>query len=327
MDSWPPSRCPFQTKDLAMTDRIARRGQVCLGLLWLIDGVLQCQPYMFGRSFITGVLLPSAAGQPRFISALLTWMAHLIEPQVAAFNALAAATEVLIGIGLLYRRTVRPALVVSLVWASGIWLVGEGAGMVLTGTASPLTGAPGAALLYVLAGLLCWPRSAPRYPTADDDVRGLVPDRYLRLAWGMTWLGSAVLWLLPANSSADGVHQAITGAPSGAGWLSRVLDAAAAATAGRGTTIAIVLAVASGAIGLAVLQGWHPHTLLALQVSLSALYWVLGQGLGGVLTGHATDVGTSPPMILIAAMLANSAARTHTRTRFIPRLGEAGWQP
>ena len=36
----------------------------------------------------------------------------------------------------------------------------EALGGLLIGTASPLTGAPGAALLYVLAGLIAWPRAA-----------------------------------------------------------------------------------------------------------------------------------------------------------------------
>lgn len=94
---------------------MARRCQIALGLLWLIDGALQFQPYMFGKSFVTGVLLPSAAGQPNFIGTPITWLAHLVEPHVVLFNAFAAGLEVLIGVGLLYRRTVRPALAVSVV--------------------------------------------------------------------------------------------------------------------------------------------------------------------------------------------------------------------
>ncbi len=101
-----------------MSERIVRRGQISLGLLWLIDGILQFQPYMFGRSFVTGVLLASAARQPSFIAAPITWIAHLVEPRVVLFNAFSASLEVLIGIGLLLRRTVRPALLVSFAWAS-----------------------------------------------------------------------------------------------------------------------------------------------------------------------------------------------------------------
>jgi hypothetical protein len=152
---------------------------VVLGLLWLVDGLLQFQPYMFGKTFITGVLLPNATGQPGIIGAPITWIAHLIEPRVAVFNAFAATLQVLIGLGLLYRRTVKPALLVSFFWAIGIWFTGEGFGMIFTGNASPLTGAPGAALLYVLVGLLCWPRSGTlRRPNRERVGRlGLIGER------------------------------------------------------------------------------------------------------------------------------------------------------
>ena len=289
-----------------MSNRIARRAQIALGVLWLIDGALQLQPYMFGKSFVTGVLLPSSVGQPSFIGAPITWVAHLIQPHVAVFNAFAAALEVLIGVGLLYRPTVRPALALSFVWAAGIWFGGEGLGMLFTGTASPLTGAPGAALLYVLAGLMCWPLKVPTRSRLGREL-GLIGERGARLAWSAIWLGSAVLWLLPANNNPGGVHDAIAGAPSGAEPLSRAFAAAAAATTAHGTTIAIGLAVASALVGLAVLDGWNPRALLATQLSLSVVYWILGQGFGGVLTGRATDVGTAPLMVLIALMVPRSA--------------------
>jgi hypothetical protein len=293
-----------------MSEGFTRRGQISLGLLWLIDGILQFQPYMFSRSFVTGVLLPNAAGQPRFIATPVIWIAHVIEPHVAVFNAVAAGLQVLIGIGLLYRRTVKLALGISFVWALGIWFVGEGIGMLLTGSASPLTGAPGAALLYVAAGLLCWPREQSARSMGEGRDSRLAGDRRARIAWSAIWLGCAVLWLLPANSRAGAVHDAIAGAPAGAQWLSGLLDAAATAATDHGTMIAIVLAIASAAIGLAVLYEWHPQAFLTMQVCLLALYWVLGQGLGGIFTGRATDVGTGPPMILIALMLARRPAST-----------------
>jgi hypothetical protein len=109
------------------------------------------------------------------------------------------------------------------------------------------------------------------------------------------------------------VHDTIVDAPTGASWLSRLVGTAAAATADRGTTIAIVLAVVSTAIGLALLYGWRPHAFLAMQVGLLGLYWVFAQGLGGIFTGQATDVGTAPPMILIAVMLTRRSARAPVR--------------
>ena len=52
--------------------RVTRIGQVVLGLIWLLDGLLQFQPYMFGKTFITGVILPNAAGQPGVIASPIT---------------------------------------------------------------------------------------------------------------------------------------------------------------------------------------------------------------------------------------------------------------
>ena len=125
--------------------RIARAGQVGLGLLWLIDGALQFQPSMFGQAFINGVILPGTTGQPAPIAAVMSWLADRIAPHIVLFNTGAATLEVLIGLGLLYRPTVKLSLLVSSAWAGAIWFAGEGLGMLFTGEASPLTGAPGAA--------------------------------------------------------------------------------------------------------------------------------------------------------------------------------------
>ncbi|MFZ0090903.1 MAG: hypothetical protein WAL63_15440 [Solirubrobacteraceae bacterium] len=310
--------------------RISRVGQLVLGLLWLIDGALQFQPYMFGRTFITGVILPSASGQPGIIRTPIAWIAGLIEPRVAVFNALAATLQVVIGVGLLYRRTVKPALLVSFFWATSIWFAGEGLGMLFTGTASPLTGAPGAALLYCLVGLMCWPPAATISVSGSRLVR--LPERFgepaARCAWAAIWLGSAVLWLLPANDGAEAAHDAIVAVPSGAGWLSNVLSSAAKVTAGRGTTIAIAMATLSIAIGVSVVCSWHARLFLALAIVISIGYWSIGQGLGGVFTGQATDVGTAPVMILIASICfaresATRAQHPPTRSELRDSQGEA----
>ena len=50
----------------------ARSIQIGLGLLWLLDGLLQLQPKMFGADFANGVILPMTQGQPNFVSAAMT---------------------------------------------------------------------------------------------------------------------------------------------------------------------------------------------------------------------------------------------------------------
>ena len=286
-----------------------RRLQIALGLLWLLDGALQLQPFMFTKGLATQILMPTTAGQPAPLAAAITSAAHLVEPHVALFNGFAALVEVLIGLALLWRPTVRIGLLVSFAWALGVWALGEGFGMVLTGDASPLTGAPGAALLYVLLGLLVWPTAV-----SSISLPGASNRRVARIAWGALWLGFAALWLEPANRSPAAVHDQIAAAPSGAHWLSALLSSAADATAGHGAAIAIGGAAVSAAIGLGVLAGRAPRLLLALSLLVALAYWVLGQGLGGILTGTATDPNSAPLLMLLAVAvhtLAPATRRAH----------------
>jgi len=277
-----------------------RRLQIALGLIWLADGALQFQPFMFGRSFVAKVIAPNAVGQPAFVARPVTVIAHLIEPRVVLFNLFAATLQVVIGLGLIYRPTVRAALLASFARALGVWWVGEGLGGLFTGTASPLTGAPGPALLYVLAGSTLWPRSAQ---DCDCAAAGALGERGVRSAWAALWLGSAALWLLPANRAAGAVHDAIARAPSGASWLTSVHSSLATATAGRGLELAIVAASLSAAIGLAVLVDRGRKPALAMSIAIALIYFVVGQGMGGILTGSGTDPGTGPLLILLAVAL------------------------
>jgi hypothetical protein len=146
----------------------ARAIQVVLGCLWILDGALQFQPAMFKASFLSNVIMPNVAGQPAPIAWFITDAVHFMRPDIGVWNLLFAVTQLAIGVGLLFRRTVRPALAFSCVWALGVWALGEGFGGLLTGTASPLMGAPGAVVLYALIGLLVWPKG---FGTTEDDAQ------------------------------------------------------------------------------------------------------------------------------------------------------------
>ena len=76
-------------------------------------------------------------------------------------NTIFATIQLLLGIGIAWRPAVRVALAASIAWAIGVWWFGEGLGMVLTGAASPLTGAPGAVIIYALLAVLLWPADRP----------------------------------------------------------------------------------------------------------------------------------------------------------------------
>jgi len=278
-----------------------RKLQIALGLIWLIDGALQLQPFMFRRAFVTQIIAPNETGQPGLVAAPIKLAAHLIEPRIALFNLFAVTIQVLIGIGLIYRPTVKAALLTSFGWALGVWWIGEGLGGLFTGTASPLTGAPGAALLYVLAGLIAWPQARCR--TGRTAAGGLLGERGARTAWALLWLGSAALWLLPANRADEAVHDAVANAPSGARWLSSLHTALAAASAGHGIAIAVGAASLSAAVGSAALLARYAKPALALSTSIGLIYLFIGQGIGGILTGSGTDPGTGPLIILLAVSL------------------------
>ena len=142
--------------------------QIALGLIWLLDGALQFQPFMFTKGFVNQVLLPSAQGNPGWVADPTISLAHYIEPHIAAWNAFFAVLQVLIGIGIaggaLARRPsiIKTALLASMAWALMVWWLSEGLGGILQG-GSPLSGAPGAVILYGLIAILLWPSSELTY--------------------------------------------------------------------------------------------------------------------------------------------------------------------
>ena len=85
--------------------------QLILGVFWIVDAALQYQPFMFGNQFVSTYITANASGQPEPIGWLIANAGHFISPDVAVWNALFATVQLAIGVGLLFPRTVRPALV------------------------------------------------------------------------------------------------------------------------------------------------------------------------------------------------------------------------
>jgi len=293
---------------------VQRLGLLALGLFWLIDGLLQFQPYFF-RHFVDGVLAPNATAQPGIIGDPITLIVHVLEPVQAPFNAFAAIVEVAIGLTLLTRRAVKPALLVSFAWALGIWFAGEGLGGIFTGsTPNAFTGVIGTSPLYIVTGLLAWPRA--QSDGQSSAPAGLLGGRGARLVWALLWIAGGALWLFPANYRPDALHGLFSAAPGGAGWLSTLHSGAATAVAGDGRALAIALAVISAAIGLSVLSNRTERIGLMASIPILLIGWVLAEGFGAVFTGQATDIGTSPLLLLFAFQLfALTAERTPDSSR------------
>lgn len=283
--------------------------QIVLGGFWLLDAGLQFQSFMFHRSFVDTYILPNASGQPAVVSWVITNIGHFIEPHVALWNALFALTQVAIGLGLLYRPTVRYALALSFAWAFGVWVLGEGMGMVLTGSASALTGAPGSVFMYGMIGLMAWPAAQVDEPdelsvgvASSAAARGVGGVATPLIVWAGYWSLAAVLFLLPHNRTPSSISSAIVGmAPGQAGWFAHFLTSFGNTFASSGTELAWVLAIVSLVIGFGPLVTRRPGIFLAGGALLSVVMWVAGQGLvGNIFTGSGTDPNTGPLIVVLA---------------------------
>jgi hypothetical protein len=148
-----------------MEHRLERILTICLGGLWLADGIFQLQPAMFTSTFVNAVLTPNLQNQPVILAKIIAFGIHAFAANIFWWNLAAALIQILIGALLLLplRNNVkRFGLWLSASWAIIIWIFGEGLGNLFAGSATFYTGAPGAALLYlILALFLLYPRKLP----------------------------------------------------------------------------------------------------------------------------------------------------------------------
>jgi hypothetical protein len=264
--------------------RFTRRHlQIALGLFWLLDGVLQLQPYMLGTDFANQVIAPTASGQPHWVSAPVLWGARLIAAHPVAWDVPFAAIQLLIGFGLLFPRTVRLALAVSVPWGLGVWFFGEGLSGMASGHASLLTGAPGSVLVYVLLAIAAWPSRDPRQEA---------PARWLAIAWAVIWVGGAVFQALPGQNTGPDLVSALGGPDPAGSW-----------TATHGTLVVVVLVVVEALIGLAALHRRTRVAGVAVGFVVALVIWVIGQDLGLLFSGQATDPNTAPLLALMAVAI------------------------
>lgn len=272
--------------------------QLALAVVWLLDGMLQFQPFMFSKGFQL-MLAGAAAGNPAVVARPIAWDAAFIAHHLTVFNAIFAAFQVALGLGIAWPPTVRIALASSVAWSLGVWWLGEGLGGVLTGTASPLNGAPGAVILYALLAVLLWPITRDR--AAPFAAARAVGKGTARVLWTVLWTSLAFFALLPASrapGAASGTFSAIaSGQP---GWLSRPDDRIAGVLAGQGLLTAVLLTAAVAAVAVSTfLPVRAARAGVVLAIAVAAFIW-LAQGLGGIFTGSGTDPNSGPLLALLA---------------------------
>ena len=283
------SRLGSTVREYFLADPI-RTAQTALGLIWLLDAGLQFQSFMYSKGFIA-MLTNMTSGQPHWLAVSVNWGAHLAAGNLTVYNTLFALTQAAIGFGLLFRPTVKPALIATFAWSLFVWWFGESFGMLFMNMAQPLTGAPGGVILYALIGLVIWPGPRPG---------GLLGIRGTRVMWASVWLLCAYLWLLQSSAAPNAARDMIDAAPSGMSWLSSMQDGFASAAGGNGLIIALSLSALSAAIALGVGFNRGARRWLILAMVLQLLYWLVGQGFGGIFQGGATDPNSAPLFILLA---------------------------
>jgi hypothetical protein len=284
------------------TDALADRRrvlQVVLGLVWLLDAALQFQPFMFSRSFVTQIIQPAGDAGPQLVQHSVGWASQIMLQHIAVYNAVFATIQLLLALGLFFRRTVKFTLAASIVWALFVWWFGEGFGGIFTGD-SPVAGVPGV-VLYALVALLIWPtvrslRSATDSPATTGLLGPVIP----KALWTILWGSFAYLLLLPDNRASDGISQIFAFTVGQPGWLTSIMNDGSRLAGDHGLGISIALAVLCAAVAGGV---WARSTLrpaLAITIALGLAFW-LAQGLGGIFTGQGTDPNTGPLLVLVAA--------------------------
>ncbi len=271
---------------------IPRSVQTLLGLIWCIDGGLQFQAFMYSHGFVQ-MLKDNAVGQPDWLHDSMLWGASFANRNLTLWDTLFALVQCVIGLGLLYRPSVKLALVLSLLWAFVVLWFGEGFAMLFMGMAQPMTGSPGV-LSYGLVALLVWPSATPG---------GILTPRGAKTMWATLWLIQAYLWLIPESANNNATSQMLTSTPSGIGPLNSFQHTLASAFSGAGLVVALVLAALSATIGVAVACGWRARPWLYVAIALNLIYWVIPQGLGGVFAGGATDLNAGPLFVLLAVAM------------------------
>jgi hypothetical protein len=297
---------PAERVEWSFPDR-RRALQLVLAALWLLDGVLQLQPMMFTNAFGVQMLAPVAHGNPGFVASSISWVAREVTHYAGLSNIAFALVQLALGVGIAWRRTTKAALLASVGWAVAVWWFGEGLGGLLARTADPLTGAPGAALLYALLALLLW-------PAGDGTVDGAgwvgraVADRHLgrraaSVLWVVLWGSFSWLSLWAANRGAGRLaSQIASGAGTAPHWLASMNQAIARHLAGQGLALAVVLAAVFLVVALGVLAppaAARPILVLAALVAIGI--WLVGEDFGGMASGQGTDPNSGPLLLLLVA--------------------------
>jgi len=276
------------------------------GTIWILDGILQAQPKM-AAGLPSLVIEPTAASSPGWVQHLVNWGATVWSYHPIQAGAASVWIQVGIGAWLITAargRWSRLAGLASVAWGLTVWVFGESFGGIFAPGLSWLTGAPGAVLLYVVAGaLIALPEGGWLSPRLG---------RLLLAGLGLFFIGMAVLQAWPGRGFWQGTthgqpgpltamvqSMASTHQPH---FLSALLTQFGSFAAGNGFAVNLAVVIVLAALGAAFLTGRPRLVRYAMWfgVVFCLAVWVLVQDLG-FLGGVGTDPNSMIPTILLFA--------------------------
>jgi cytochrome oxidase Cu insertion factor (SCO1/SenC/PrrC family) len=278
--------------------------RIGFGLIWILDGLLQAQPKMAG-GLASQVIEPTAAASPPWVQHLVNWGGTIWSYHPITAGAASVWIQAGIGAWLIiaaHGPWSRLAGLASVAWGLVVWVFGEAFGGIFAPGLSWLTGAPGAVLLYVVAGaLIALPESAWRSPRLGRLLLGGI---------GLFFIGMAVLQAWPGRGYWQGTVGGKPGTLAGMVQamsttsqphvLSSLLASFGSFAASNGFAVNLVVVIVLAGMGAIFLSGRPGLVRYAVWFGIvfGLADWVLVQDLG-FLGGLGTDPNSMIPMMLL----------------------------
>jgi cytochrome oxidase Cu insertion factor (SCO1/SenC/PrrC family) len=275
------------------------------GIIWVLDGILQAQPKM-AIGLPSQVIEPIAASSPTWVQHVVNWAGT--NWSYHPMQAGASAVWIQIGIGVWILTASRGPLsrlagLVSVGWGLVVWAFGESFGGIFAPGLTWLFGAPGAVLIYCVAGaLIALPERMWYRPWVG---------RAVLAGTGLFLVGMAVLQAWPGRGFWQGATHGQPGTLAGmtstmAGTpqphlLSAWINAFTGFDEAHGFAVNLFAVVALAVIGGVFISG-RPRLVRPAVIAFTVLCvadWVLIEDFG-FLGGLGTDPNSMIPFALLA---------------------------
>ena len=304
--TWLPGITATATSGSAVAEPSWRRLlRVGFGVIWVFDGILQAQPKM-AVGMPSQVIEPTAASSPPWVQHVVNWAGT--NWSYHPMQAGASAVWIQVGIGIWMLVAARGPLsrlagLASVGWGLVVWVFGESFGGIFAPGLTWLFGAPGAALIYVVAGVLI---SLPERSWSSPLL-----GRLTMAGTGLFLAGMAVLQAWPGRGFWQGTAHGQPGTLAGMTSamaptpqphvLSAWITAFTAFDEAHGFAVNLFAVAVLAVAGAAFLTG-RPRLIRPVLIGFTIVCladWVLIEDFG-FFGGVGTDPNSMIPMALIA---------------------------